>query len=471
MLGTVLDKITTLVGRAFVISAFFPILLFAAANLATLAAIEGVGGINRRWKALEGIQTLGSITFFVVAIAAAYVLMLISPVLKRLLEDAEALPTLRELLLRRNRQQFWHQRAVVHGALNALIQSKDRRNTWTKALIEARPRTESPHAAAARSSGATVTDAEAQLGGVQTRLANGASLELKELEEASKNVQTLYQAGDRFAETDRYHKTVMELWADLEKATESTYSQALADIQSRYAYGEGVAGVQSTALGNILASAWSYPFTRYGIDASLMWPRLQKVIPADYFRVVEDARTSYDFSVNLTFLALSYSVVWLCSGNWLWPVRPLWPVAVFLAIGLLTTWLFHRAAVEAARAFGAVFRTCFDLFRFKLLEEMRIPLPSDIASERELWTRISDILIFDDHSLDLKYLQPAASTLPAPLPSLPQGGAATRTWEHYTKVAALSGISVTAALLICKGGKLFYHLWAERWAARGKKKP
>ncbi len=43
--------------------------------------------------------------------------------------------------------------------------------------------------------------------------------------------------------------------------------------------------------------------------------------------------------------------------------------------------------------------------------------------------------------------------------------------KRYTKVAALSGISVTAALLVYKGGKLFYRLWADHRADRETKKP
>ena len=43
--------------------------------------------------------------------------------------------------------------------------------------------------------------------------------------------------------------------------------------------------------------------------------------------------------------------------------------------------------------------------------------------------------------------------------------------KRYTKVAALSGVSVTAALLVYKGGKLFYRLWSEHRADREAKKP
>jgi hypothetical protein len=416
MLGTVLDKITTLVGRAFVISAFVPILVFAAANLASLAAIEGLGGIERRWKALAGIQTLGSITFFVVVGAAAYVLMIISPVLKRVLEDADALPTLRRPLLRRQRRQFSRERRAVREALEGLIEARTRHDAWRATLVEAFGRAKSPppDATDSRSTPEMVTSADWRLSRLLARIDRGMPPGLHDLEKASDDVRVFYESGDRLAEAERFHRTVMDLWADLGKSAESCYSQVLADVQSRFAYNEGAAGVQPTTLGNVLASTWSYPFTRYGIDASLMWPRLQKVIPAEYFRVVEDGRISYDFSVNLFFLALCYSVVWLCSGNWLWPHRPLWPVVVFPAIGVLAAWLFHGAAVEAARSFGAVFRTCFDLFRFKLLEELRILPPSDLAAERELWDRISKILIFDDHGLTLRYLQPAAPTLPGP---------------------------------------------------------
>jgi hypothetical protein len=43
--------------------------------------------------------------------------------------------------------------------------------------------------------------------------------------------------------------------------------------------------------------------------------------------------------------------------------------------------------------------------------------------------------------------------------------------KRYRKVAAVSGISVTAALLVYKGGKLFYRLPSEHRADREAKKP
>ena len=43
--------------------------------------------------------------------------------------------------------------------------------------------------------------------------------------------------------------------------------------------------------------------------------------------------------------------------------------------------------------------------------------------------------------------------------------------RRYTKVAAVSGISVTTALLVYQGGKLFYRLWSESRPEHQKKKP
>lgn len=409
MLGTVLDKVTTLVGRAFVISAFSPVLLLAAASLATLVAIEGVAGLAWRWSALTRVEVLATAVFFVVAAAAAYVLMVISPVLKRLLEGADAVPTLRAALLQRTRREFRTRRQEVESLLGHLTLVRARHAHWREAMAGAyrrrtarrrRKRVTLPSAVVKQA-----TDRLAVLGGV---VESGWSPECAELERLSEAVTVLYDYGHPVEDVEPSHLAVLRLWGDLEKAVESDYSQVLADLQSRYAYSEGVSGVQPTALGNILAATWSYPFTRYGIDATLMWPRLQKVIPAEYFRVVEDARISYDFCVNMAFVSAVYATAWLGAAPWVLRVRPAWPYVVFPLAGVVATVLFYRAAIEAARALGAVVRTCFDLFRFPLLQELRIALPADIAAERATWKHLNDLLIFEDSAVNIPYTQPGA---------------------------------------------------------------
>ncbi len=408
MLGTVLDKITSLVGRAFVIGAFFPILFFTASSLPALAAVEGIDSLLKRWEALKDLKTLASVGFFLAVVASAYLLMIVNPVLKRVLEGAYPLGFVGGILLTRKRKRFVRMRSAAQESLTNLVRYRSKREEWANLLQQAnqkrfKRRVRPPQ---------QVEELEKAEGTLKHFQETGKLPELKDLEEAAANVKKLYGLNYPMDRLERLHRGIIQLWEDVEKMAEASFSDALSDIQSRYAYSAGIAGVHPTSLGNIIASAWFYPYTRYGIDATLMWPRLQKLIPADYLRVVEDARISYDFSVAMTFLSLLYSCVWLI----IFLVRnAIWPWAWIPAIGILACVIFHEASIEAARAFGAVFRSCFDLFRFPLMQELRIQFPVDIKAERETWNRINQILIFEDWTQDLKYVHPTQTGAPAPV--------------------------------------------------------
>lgn len=399
MLGTVLDKITSLVGRAFLISALFPVLLFAAASLAPLATVEGFAAILKRWEALSGFQTLASVVFFLIIVAGAYLLMIVSPVLKRLLEGAYDLGWARHVPLRRERRRFARQRRKVQDTADHAEQVRGKREEWIKALQQAASEYKPPveNHATPKEGNCELKEAEDTI----ARLQEGRNaLTLKKLEEVAGSVKKLYERRYPRKRVESLHRGILELWKDMEKSTEADYFQALSDIQARYAFSEGLPGVRPAPLGNIMAAAWSYPYSRYGIEAGVMWPRIQKVIPADYFQVVEDARISYDFCVNMTFLSLLYACMWLViipwgEMHWLWYLIPL--------IAMLASALLNAAAIEAARALGAIVRACFDLFRFPLMQELRIQFPADIEAERITWNTINKILIFEDPREKLNY--------------------------------------------------------------------
>lgn len=407
MLGTVLDRITKLVGRAFVISAFFPVLLFSAASLAALVFAEGTTQIHQRWEDLKGLHTLISVGFFLVTIALAYLLMTVSPVLKRLLEGAYPLWFIGKKLLTKKQDRFAKHREELKEKMDTLKEIRTERDKWSKTLQRAYLEAFESQ----KEEGATEPNKE----GEDFQIAQKAIDEVsefwkkknKEIDppnfiDAARKLKTLfknnYQA-DMVAELER---KLLKLWEDYEKVAEADFSETLVDIQSRYAFSSGVAGVKPTTLGNIMAATWSYPFTRYKIDGTLMWTRLQKVITADYLKVVEDARISYDFCVSMTFIAILYAIVYpFLIGNKLWPWGWIFPVAsISLAV------LFRAAAVEAARSFGEIFRTCFDLFRFTLLKELRIKIPTNLQAERETWDRINKILLFEEGDMiNLDYSQ------------------------------------------------------------------
>ena len=402
MLGTVLDKITALVGRAFVVSAFFPVVLFVAASSAALVAMEGLTEMLRWWGDLKALQTASLVGFLLVVVAGAYLLMTISPVLKRLVEGAYPLGVFGERLLSRKRRYFARERGRLRDAMEAVVRVRARRDASLGTLQAAYQQPAKPDASL-RQGAPELEEVEKSIRSLQS---DGRPPSIDEIidkiEEVAAQVKSLYQSGRAATQVERLHQRVIELWDDATRAAEAKLSEGLANLQSRFAYSEGVAGVRPTALGNIMAAAWSYPYTRYRIDAAFMWPRLQKVIPAEYFRVVEDARISYDFCVAMTFLAL------LFAGVWLVPVltrKVAWPWLWLPGAGLLTAALCHRAAIEAARAFGAILRTCFDLFRFGLLQELHIPVPANPKSERATWDQLNRFMIFEE-PLDLEYAHP-----------------------------------------------------------------
>jgi hypothetical protein len=405
MLGTVLDKITSLVGRALVITAFFPVLLFMTANIGTFTALEGVTEIQRRWRLLDGLEPAVSVGFFLFTIAAAYLLMIINPVFKRLLEGAYPIGFIKDTLLQLQQKKFLKKRDKIQSSVEVLATVRDNREKWDNILKQARPKSSSKlNRTPPQQNSNEFEKVEKELNNLYMNSAQQFEdwRNLSEvIEEVVKHIAHLYELKYPTRQVDRLYDRLVQIWDDMERVAEAKYAEVLLELQSRYAYDEGVAGVRPTNLGNIMAAAWSYPYSRYRIDASAMWPRLQKVIPTDYFRVVEDARISYDFSVVMAFLSILYAIIWI--------VIPLvtnlqWWLLWIPAIGIFASLLFYAAAIEAARAFGEIFRTCFDLFRFALIQELRMELPPDIKSERCSWDNINHILIFGDRAQHLKYM-------------------------------------------------------------------
>jgi hypothetical protein len=398
-LGSALDQVSGLVGRAFVISAFIPVLLFAAANVAALAVLDGTNGLEKRWSDLKELQTPAAIGFVLVIFASGYLLMMASPVLKRLIEGEYPLGPPGRLFLAQKRRLFIKKRDGVRDTLDNFKTIGKKRREWEEALQTS--------ASASTKRGVRRPPDDDEIKKVERLVGELYRDVLEEtalgrLDQAVALVKELYDLNIPPERLERSHRELVQMIADLEKSAEANYAEALSDLQSRFAYSSGIGGVRSTAVGNIMAASWSYPFTRYGIDATLMWPKLQKVIPTAYFRVVEDARISYDFTVGMILLSALFCLTWLVAllsqAMWSWLWLP--------AIGLVASILFLLAVIEAARGQAAVLRTCFDLFRFQLLKELRIELPVDLAAERNTWSAINQLLLYEDSESNLKYVHP-----------------------------------------------------------------
>lgn len=158
------------------------------------------------------------------------------------------------------------------------------------------------------------------------------------------------------------------------------------------------ASVLPTRLGNAIRSFEDYPQRQYGMSTIYLWPRLVGVIDREYAAAADDAKSSFDFMMNVSFLsglsALGLLMLGLASRG----IGGL-PLAFWLQVaGLMVACrVFYAGSIGQAIAWGDLVRGAFDLYRGKLLRQMGFAHePADLHEERALWRAISQQMIFGD---------------------------------------------------------------------------
>ena len=147
-----------------------------------------------------------------------------------------------------------------------------------------------------------------------------------------------------------------------------------------------------TALGNISRTMRSYAQNYYGFDLDVLWTRLQNVLRSSepYFSNLQDAKVQLDFFAACAWLAWLTTFVWLAME--LLVVRS---VRGFIAVGIvgpLVAMASYALACRAYSVFADVMRTGVDLFRFKVLSELHLPLPAGLEEERIAWSHLANAM-------------------------------------------------------------------------------
>ena len=157
--------------------------------------------------------------------------------------------------------------------------------------------------------------------------------------------------------------------------------------------------VLPTRLGNVIRSFEDYPRRQYGMSAIPLWPRLVAVIDPGYAESADDAKSSFDFMINVSFLSAVSCIALLLAGL-TWPTRggglslAFWMQVLGLAV---MSRVFYAGSIGQAATWGNLVRGAFDLYRGKLLEQMGFAhKPADLHEERALWSHISRQMIFGD---------------------------------------------------------------------------
>ena len=141
-----------------------------------------------------------------------------------------------------------------------------------------------------------------------------------------------------------------------------------------------------TRLGNVLRAAEHRAGSRYGLEATVAWPRLYPLLGDKLTGVLDDLRDQLDLAARFCVafaLATVLSVCFLADYGWWLAVA---------AVTFLGALLCYRAAVSAAAAYGEAIEAAFDLHRFELLKALHLPLPADLARERVANQRLSRFL-------------------------------------------------------------------------------
>jgi hypothetical protein len=178
-----------------------------------------------------------------------------------------------------------------------------------------------------------------------------------------------------------------------------------------------------TRLGNVYRAFEDYPFKRYGMEGLFFWERLTKVIPDGYAGRIEELNNSIAFLLNTSLASIvvageillkDFTEVDIYLINMTLKIGPISldiPISLFhrefpstkillslLCLGL--GYFFYHAAVSTARIFGRYVRTCYDLFRLDLLDELNVERPKILGGQEEkaLWRSVHEFLVLGEDS-------------------------------------------------------------------------
>jgi hypothetical protein len=183
-----------------------------------------------------------------------------------------------------------------------------------------------------------------------------------------------------------------------------------------YAFPNSEEAFLPTRLGNVVSAAESYPFDRYGVNTIILWPRLYHLLPREFVDDVEDARATLEFLlvISLWFaVAGSGSLILLATSHAGFPL-----MLLILSIAASGCYGFYVSAIQAAMEYGEQMRSGIELYRHKLFESLKMPIPKNLAQERKSWERLLDLIGSNETDEKSRYIEPKPADIVVRLPDL-----------------------------------------------------
>lgn len=148
--------------------------------------------------------------------------------------------------------------------------------------------------------------------------------------------------------------------------------------------------VLPTRFGNIFRAAEVYSRLLYGLDAIPAWPRLLSVMPEHARQTLADSKAQLDFLVNTSFTGWIAALFYMGLAIAEQRVELPWFLGFAVLIGVGGYWL----SLTAARNFGNVVMSSFDLYRHDLARQLGLDLPERNDDEHVMWRAVSRMMIY-----------------------------------------------------------------------------
>lgn len=203
--------------------------------------------------------------------------------------------------------------------------------------------------------------------------------------------------------------------------------------------------VLPTSLGNILLAAERYGLDRYGVDVTLLWPRLYWQLPPEMRTDLEAFKEEHQLPIALSFMAawstlIGSAAVLVAESSWQL-------LLVVSTVGLSLSLGAYLLALERAEEYGEQIRTVVDLYHGSLKKVWSQP----DADEEEFFQRVQ---FFVEHGVYLsttnQQLPPTIQPDPPPnlhkLPA-PKGWG----WTLLRRMRLSAIVCLVSACLIATG--------------------
>jgi hypothetical protein len=393
VINTLLGKIAGFFEKDFLFASFLPALLFGCALFLTLAAVVGTSSTVAFYESSSGWQHAGAAAALgLLVVVFAYVLSALRPAIVRLWSGTETFPFYLTWGFSRLGEE-WQSRCFLS------LQAAARPTTKWSSLItefEAAVRGKWQDASLKRLDPTT----ESELLCIAQRPLHAMSPEA--IREHLGPILIAYQSysGEDLRPIFRAVKLALLGCGEWQRIKEQT---ALAELDRRFGTLETI---RATRLGNLIEAYNQYPHKRYRMEPEIFWPRLRKVLPPEYWEVVQEPRILLDFALAMATLSATYAVFTLLIGPWLWYDVRIW--LPLLLLSAASAAFFYRLGIGAADHFGELVRSSFDLFRLDLLKAMGRPHPATLVAEQQEWAELSRLAVYGT-STDFPLLQPAKS--------------------------------------------------------------